>query len=292
VRRPKTSENLGRAIDTAKEKVADAENRMLEERTKSGIISIEDSKKAIAMTIEKTENALDDLSMDMQIASMVISELKKGLPATASSHLTNGTLATTNEAQAITPAIAQEYRAANTILNSLRAKESDLLTQTTTNNPYLRSVEASIVTTEEKCRQLVEKYPGLVAMKQADSGPSADPMAAYQRELLHAQILGVKYRALTNQLAAAKLKQAKIVVEEGPILDLQRENDRYRANLDNSQKRQGESELDAILEPGNSQISEIELPTPPTGDFAKVDKTCAGVLIGGLLLAIGLPFLI
>ncbi len=198
----------------------------------------------------------------------------------------------TNQGQPITAAIAQEYRAANSILNSLRAKESDLLTYTTTNNPTLRSVEAQIATTEEKCQQLVEKYPGLVAIKQTDSGPTADPMAAYNRELLHAEILAVKYRSLTNQLAAAKVKQARIVVEEGPILYLQRENDRYRANLDRSQERQGESELDAILEPGNSQISEIELPTPPTGDFAKVDKTCAGVLFGGLFLALALPFLI
>ncbi len=78
VRRPKTSENLGRAIDQARDRVTDAENRLRQERTKADIISVEDSKKAIAVNIEKTESALDDLSTEMQVESMLLNELKKG----------------------------------------------------------------------------------------------------------------------------------------------------------------------------------------------------------------------
>jgi polysaccharide biosynthesis transport protein len=292
VRRPKTSDSLGRGIDEAKDKVTGAESRLKDERNKADIVSVEDSKRAIAEKIDKAESELDELSTEMQVESLLISELKKGLPATAFSHATNSAPALTNQPAEIPPAIAKEYRRATALLASLRAKDEDLLTQTTTNNPYVQSVESSIAKTEDRCEKLVEQYPGLVAMKPVETGPGADPMVAYGREMLKAEILGVRYRSLTNQLAAAKLKQATIVVEEGPILDLQRESDRYRNNLDYYQKRQGESELDATLEAGNSQMVPIEAPTPPTGDFAKANKTCAGVLFGGLFLALGLPFLI
>jgi polysaccharide biosynthesis transport protein len=292
VRRPKTSDSLGRGIDEAKEKRDGAEGRLMEKLKTTDIVSVEDSKRAIAVNIEKSQSELDELSTEMQVESVLLSELKKGLPATALSHATNIATALTNQPAEVPPAIAREYRTATSLLASLRAKEADLLTQTTTNNFTVRSVESSIANTEDRCDKLVEQYPGLVAMKPAETGPTADPMTAYNRETLHAEILGVRYRALTNQLAAAKVKQAKIIVEEGPILDLQRESDRYRNNLDYYQKREGESELDATLEAGNSQIVPIEAPTPPAGDFAKANKTCASVLFGGLFLALGLPFLI
>jgi Mrp family chromosome partitioning ATPase/uncharacterized protein involved in exopolysaccharide biosynthesis len=293
VRRPKSSDSLSRGIDQAKDKVTDAESRLLEERKKADIISLDDSKRAVAMNIEKTENDLDGLETDIQVESMILGEMQKGMPVAPPSRPTNGAPALTNQAPELTPAVAQEYRRATSILASLQAKELELLSWTTTNNLEVQSVESQIATTEARCKQLVNQNPGLVAIRAAGAGPTAtDPMAAYNHELMKAEVLGVRYRMLTNQLAAAKLKQARIVVEEGPILDLQRENDRYRANLDYYQKRQGEAELDAYLEPGNSQISEIEAPTPPMGDFAKVNKTCAGVLFGGLFLALALPFLI
>ena len=119
-----------------------------------------------------------------------------------------------------------------------------------------------------------------------------DPMIAYTREVVKAEALGVRYQMLTNQLAAAKLKQVRIVMEEGPLLDLERESDRYRTTLDYYQKRQGEADLAAILEPGNSQISLIEAPTPPVPVYGKTMKICAGVFFGGLFLAFGIPFVI
>jgi Mrp family chromosome partitioning ATPase/uncharacterized protein involved in exopolysaccharide biosynthesis len=293
VRRPKSSDSLSRGIDQAKDKVSDAESRLKEERIKADIVSLDDSKRAVAMNIEKTENDLDGLETDIQVESMILGEMQKGMPVAPPSRPTNGAPALTNQAPELTPAVAQEYRRATSILASLQAKELELLSWTTTNNLEVQSVESQIATTEARCKQLVNQNPGLVAIRAAGAGPTAtDPMAAYNHELMHAEVLSVRYRMLTNQLATAKLKQARIIVEEGPILDLQRENDRYRANLDYYQKRQGEAELDAYLEPGNSQISEIEEPTPPVGDFAKVNKTCAGVLFGGLFLALALPFLI
>jgi Mrp family chromosome partitioning ATPase len=292
VRRPKSSDNLSRGIDTAKDKVHDAEDRLVQEQKKADIISLDDSKRAVATSIEKTENQLDDLDTQIQVESMILREMKKGLPVAPPSRSTNGAPSLTNQPPELTAAIAKEYRKDTSLLASLQGKELDLLSWTTTNNQTLQSVESQIAITEQRCNQLVDQYPGLVAIKSAGPGQTADPMAAYDREMMKAEVLAVQYRTLTNQLANAKLKQARIVVEEGPILDLQRESDRYRANLDSAQKREAETELDAILEPGNSQISLIEAPTPPVGDFIKVNKICLSVLFGGLGLALGLPFLI
>jgi Mrp family chromosome partitioning ATPase/uncharacterized protein involved in exopolysaccharide biosynthesis len=299
VRRPKSGDQLTRGIDDAAEKLTGAESRLLEERTKSDIISLEESTHAVASTVEKLEAQLDELSVQMQVESMILFEMKKGLPSAPPSQATNVAAASTNVAAAstnhapeLTPAIIQEYRTDTALLASLRSKELDLLSYTTTNNLQVQSVQANIKTTEERCNKLVAQNPGLVAIKPAEAGPSADPMAAYNREMIKAEAQTVTYRALTNQLTLAKQKQERIMREEGPIQDLQRETDRYRANKDNNVRRQEEAQLDAILEPGNSQIKMIESPTPPVGDFIKINKISLGVLFGGLGLALGLPFLI
>jgi hypothetical protein len=175
------------------------------------------------------------------------------------------------------------------LLASLQGKELDWLSQTTTNTREVQSIEKQIANTEARCKELVVKYPGLAAMKQGDA---SDPMVAYGREQMKAAILDVQYQSITNRLAKEKAKQAQIVNEEAPILDLQRESDRDRANWDHYQERQAEAELAGIMEPGNSQISLIEEPTAPVGDFIKINKISAGVLFGGLFLALALPFLI
>jgi Mrp family chromosome partitioning ATPase len=187
--------------------------------------------------------------------------------------------------------VAQDYRRANTLLAALRSKELDYLSWTA-NDQGLRSTQAQIATTEDKCKQMIDKYPGLIAIRSA-AGPVADDrMAAYNKELLAYQILTVQYKMMTNQLAAAKLKQSKIVAAGEGILDLESESARYRANLDNVRKRQNEAEINGIMEPGDSQISLIEAPTPPAADLMKINKICASVMFGGLFLALALPYLI
>ncbi len=296
VRRPKTGENLMSVIDQAKGKVTDVEKRLRDERTKTDIVSLDDSKKIVAMDIEKTENQLDSVETEIEVQSAIIRAMRKNLPTAAAAHPTNGPAALTNQEAEISPAIIAEYRKANTILTSLRAKESDMLSWTTTNNLQVQSVESAIATTEARCKQMEDKNPGLLEIKAVVSSPSGamapDPMIAYNKEMMTAEALAVRYQMLTNQLAAAKVKQARVVQEEGPLQDLQRESDRDRATLDYYQKRQGEADLDAILEPGNSQISLIEAPTPPRPVYSKTVKISVGVLIGGLILAFGLPFLI
>jgi Mrp family chromosome partitioning ATPase len=140
--------------------------------------------------------------------------------------------------------------------------------------------------------KLADKYPGLGAA----AGPAATPnpmIANYENALLRANEMAVQYEVLTNQVARFKVRQLAIEMEEGPLLDLQRESDRDRQSWDTFKNRENDAQLNAIIESGNSQISVIEKPTPPVlGDRAKVNKITLGILLGGLGLAFGLPCLI
>jgi Mrp family chromosome partitioning ATPase/uncharacterized protein involved in exopolysaccharide biosynthesis len=295
VRRPKTGESLMSTIDTYKTKVEELENKLLAERKKVDISSLDESMKATAADIERLQSELEEVDTERAVASTIVGGMKKELPADASARAASTAAALTNQAPEVSPAIINEYKSATTILASLRSEESDLLSWTTTNNNQVKAVESRIANTEKKCRELEEQHPGLVAIKAASSpsgSTSMDPMVAYGQAMLKAQMLEVRYQMLTNQLATAKIRQGRILSAEGPLRDLQRECDRYRTTLDNYQKRQSEADLAGLLDPGNTQIRPIEDPTPPRGDFVKVGKMCAGVFFGGLFLALGLPFVI
>jgi Mrp family chromosome partitioning ATPase len=290
VRRPKSAEKLTEGIDTLKGKVTDAESRLKDAEKKAGIIELEDSKKNVAMSIEKTEEQLNDLDIELKQESLILSDIRKGLPPELLVHATNA-LTTTNPPPEVPPEVAQEYKDANGILATLRSKELDFLSWTTTNHPGLQSVEIEIANTKAKCKQLVDKYPGLIAIKSA-GGPSDDPLAAYSKESQKAGLLAIKYSGLTNQLAHAKAKQEQILAEEESILDAKHESEGYRANLDFWRKRAAEADLSGIIGPGNSNSVIIEAPTPPVADLLKLKKMCASIFFGSLFLALALPFVI
>jgi Mrp family chromosome partitioning ATPase len=295
VRRPKTGEDLSSGIDSIKAKMAEAEGRLRDEQKKVDVISLDESKKAVQTTLEKAASELNEVVMEREVTATILKAMKGDLPAAADSRM--ATSASTPAAPPeVAPAIIQEYKQDSTLLASLQAEESELLSWTTTNNKQVQAVEARIARTEKSRNQLEEKNPGLIAIKAVvanSSNPTAqDPIVTYNQALLRAETLDVRYGMLTNQLAAAHERQNRILTAEATLLDLQRECELYRTTLEYYKRRQAEADANGALDAGNTQIRSIEQPTPARGDYMAITKLCAGILVGGLALAFGLPFFI
>jgi Mrp family chromosome partitioning ATPase len=281
---------LLKGIDQANEKLKEVEKKLWDEQKKTEIISLEDSKGRIAAKVGSLQNDLTALEMDMQFESVDIHDMEKALP----SLLTNTIVAVTNTPPPLTSETIREYNRDIAILVAVRNRETVELLQTTTNNPDVQSDERQIEAVEKRIKQMEVENPALIATKAPATGPEApvDPRIAYNREIHDYALKSMKYQMLTNQLATAKAKASEIEADEAPLLDLQRECDSRRQIVDYYTRREEESQVDETLEPGNSQIQVIEDPTPAVGDFAKVNKTCNGILLGGLFLALAVPFLI
>ena len=183
-------------------------------------------------------------------------------------------------------------------MQAVKNKETEELTWTTTNNPDVQSDERQIEKVEKKLREMEEANPALIAAKPClchRSRPQPIPASLTKTYAtpLKSRTLSMRYQMLSNQLVEAKLQAAKIEADEAPLLDLSQEVARRRQTLDHYDNalRRSSGRPDHSPE-GNSQISVIDKPTPAVGDFAKVNKTCNGILIGGLFLALGIPFLI
>jgi Mrp family chromosome partitioning ATPase/uncharacterized protein involved in exopolysaccharide biosynthesis len=291
VRRPKAGEELRRGIDEAKDRAADSENRLSQERQKADIVSLEDAKSDIAHKIEKAEDDLNELEKSRAQQAYLLTAIREQLPASYF-QATNNSPKTTNQPVPIPANIIEKYRKMGVLLTSLRNKEDSLLTWTTPSSPTYKSVDNNITNTEGEMQKLADKYPGLGVAAGTPVAPNP-LIAVYENALLKASEMTVQYQVLTNQVARFKVRQLAIETEEGPLLDLQRESDRDRQSWDTFKNRENDAQLNAIIESGNSQISVIEKPTPPVlGDRAKVNKITLGILFGGLGLAFGLPCLI
>ncbi|HEY3913012.1 MAG TPA: Wzz/FepE/Etk N-terminal domain-containing protein [Verrucomicrobiae bacterium] len=294
VRRPNADDNLEKGIDEARRALTEAENQLAAEQKKTDIISLEDSKARIVSTVGDLKNQMTALEMDLQLDGLTLSEMKKALPPEAKEDTNIVATAPTNTPPPLSAETIREYSRDIQILQAVKNKETEELTWTTTNNPDVQSDERQIEKVEKKLREMEEANPALIAARPASATGSApaDPRIAYENVRHAAQIQNFKYGMLSNQLVEAKLQAAKIEADEAPLLDLSQEVARRRQTLDHYEMRYEEAQADATLAQGDSQISVIDKPTPAVGDFAKVNKTCNGILIGGLFLALGIPFLI
>jgi Mrp family chromosome partitioning ATPase len=169
----------------------------------------------------------------------------------------------------------------------------------TTNKSLVQTKEGEVARAEALKRQMEGKYPGLTAMKPAEtkgaatpSGPAVDPTVALNEEIRKADALAAKIKVLTNELAEVRANATLMTDQEGTISQLQRDKEIQAAEFSYYSRRLEESRANEALGSGSSNISIVESPTPPTRDMQKIAKIAAGILFGGLAFAFGLPFLI
>jgi Mrp family chromosome partitioning ATPase len=298
VRRPKSQDALQPGVDQLNAKLKEAEESLETERTNIGIVApVEDSKRTAGERIARTEAELDDVMVNLQAETATIKAMKKamGAPAVVVTNAPAGPA----EAPAPSRDVIEQYNSVCGILTSLRSKEQELLSWTTTNNSVVQANQKEIANTETRRKLLEKQNPGLLAIKTPQTASSAsatpavsDPLAALNEETIKLDGLQARYQILTNLLATEKAKATVIEANESRLVDLEDESKQYRATVNTYRQRLAEAQLNDVLGPGSSEIKIIENPTPPVGNTAAVKKVYGGVIFGGLALALGLPFLI
>jgi Mrp family chromosome partitioning ATPase len=192
-----------------------------------------------------------------------------------------------------------EYQRICGQLSGLQSQEEELLLKGyTTNTSLVRTKEAQVGRAETLKKQLEDKYPGLIAMKPVETKGTTtaavavvDPRIALREEIIKAEALAAKIQTLTNQLAQVQNNTTTMSSYEGRISQLQRDKEIAEGEFAFYSRRVEEARVNEAVA-GNSNISQVEAPTPPARDMKKLNKMTAGILFGGLALAFALPFAI
>jgi uncharacterized protein involved in exopolysaccharide biosynthesis/Mrp family chromosome partitioning ATPase len=287
---------LTRQTDDVKHKLDDTETQLREAKNKAGIISLDDSKKAIGDMTSKIQEEIYDAEAEEAGYQETIKATRalSGLGSVAVS--TNRSVASSG-ISAVPPVKVSEYQKICGQLMSEQAKEQDLLGIYTTNYPTVQAAQAQVAKSEAHKAALEKDFPELLNMqpvstKEMAATMAVDPAVALNEEIIKAEALQARIKVLTNEMAEVRNNAAAMAGQEGTILQLQRDRDLEDAEFSYYSRRLEESRADEVLGPGNSNISVVETPTPPARNMKKLYKITAGIFFGGLAFAFGLPFII
>jgi len=194
-----------------------------------------------------------------------------------------------------------EYKRVSNLLETLDKNEQELSLHYTATNALVRSVRQQIADNTRLKEQLEQENPGLLAVKVSEPkpgpagavGPTADPRADLVHEMARVTALESRMRTLTNQLANIRTRATTVDAMEGSITELQRKKELEEAHYKYFSANLEQSKIDEALGAGHvSNISIIQVPSPPFRDNVKMLKAQAMLLFGGVAGALALAFLL
>jgi uncharacterized protein involved in exopolysaccharide biosynthesis/Mrp family chromosome partitioning ATPase len=310
------------------------EDSLRQAKTNAQIISVDDSKKHFSEQMGRIQQAIFDAEAELAECQSTVSELEKLLPEAGQNGGTNSSgskikeaisavgsnsVSATNVVAATTAvgsspaAIAAtnaaadsnkdtvpadqiaQYRRLSTLLESLSRREQDLLLQFTPETSLVKAVRTQMVENEKLKRELETSYPGLLAVKVAETKTVIEngPRASLLAERTRATSLKSKIRTLNAQLAQIRKQASALDEAEGSITTLQRKKDLQEAQYKYFQANLEQTRFDKALGASRmSNISVIQLPSPPFQVNTKMHKTMAMLALGSIAAALALAFLL
>jgi len=299
IHHPENNEFVTEKIDQIKNQRDSVDRRLRDMKTGVGVMSIDDSKKMCSELLSQIQGKIYEDEAEQAGYQESIQELTAALPPTPAVTVSTNVPHATNQPAPIPEETLANYKSLNAQLASQKAKETDLLGTYTTNYPAVLLQQAQIAKTGARKTALEKSFPGLLAVKPAETketfvnaAPAKDPREILNEEKAKSNQLLRQIQFWTNRLAQIQSLRTNIIALEGPMTQLQNEKTLLENKLSYYQQRLDENQVNLAVGPGNSDFSVVESPTPPTRDMTKVNKVTYGVLFGGLAFALGLPFLI
>jgi Mrp family chromosome partitioning ATPase/uncharacterized protein involved in exopolysaccharide biosynthesis len=299
IHRPEFNDFLTRETDTIKHKLDETETQLRDAKSKAGIISLDESKKTYGEMTAQIQKEIYNAEAEWAGYQETIKEMRTFLPKSAVAAVSTNAAPSAGGAAPVPPDKVADYQRICEHLSGLQSQEKDLLLKGFTTNAYrVQTKQAEVASAETLKKQLEDKYPGLTAMKPVETRGTAiasmqtqDPVVALNEEIIKADALAARIKALTNQMAEVRNNAAVVTGQEGAILQLQRDKDLEENEFSYYSKKLEESRANEALV-GNSNISVVESPTPPARDVLKLTRIAVGILLVGLALAFAVPFVI
>lgn len=278
-------EFVAKETDQLRAKLNHTEDELKRLKDKAGIISLTESKTALAAGLGKAQEELDTAEADAAAQETRVEALEKSL-AIVSKEQPNST------PQPPSGEALQKYQSLATQLTQLQQSEADLLSRYTPENRLVKVKSAQIAAIQKQRQELEKKYPALVGMASTAVGNApARPDILSER----AQLVGIQSRvnSLKNRVNELKAR-ANVIYEFGPRIEqLEREKDVVEGNYKHSEASLEKARIDETLDPSRiPNISVVQSPTPAEKAKRNVTKFVFALAGGGIAVGLGMALVI
>ena len=220
---------------------------------------------------------------------MIIAEqLKRNLPA---SEATNAMAMATNAAPP-PKRVIDDYKRKVDHLSNLRSRVDALLVSKTEDDPVVKGAQQDVDAAQKIVDKMEDDYPALTSLGNDSKSPMADPRAAYQAALDNIEVLQSTVSNQSVELEKVRAEGTNLVQLDSTIRTLEAQSTSDNAELAKIESQLHARTIQTALAGRISGIDLIESPTPPTRDLQKAPKVIAGLGVGGIVLGLGLAFLL
>ena len=318
---------LSKQIDDLKARFKETDDALNTIKTNLNVVSFEDSRKVFADQMTRIQEQVFEAEAELAEHQATYTELEKrdgvdknsadaGLSpetntnTTALTAGTNGVVAAsgtnavaqvtdTNTVKTVSVETVEDYQRACERLKTLRDDETALLKTFLPENLRVREKREQIAAAEKQKKQLEQDNPSLlvtaVAVAAAADTKSPGDTAVLNRvndESTRIAALQSRIQTLTKQLAYIKGRAGALDGNLGNIQQLERARKIEDDNLNYFLTHQLEASIDANYGAKSSNINVIQSPSTPYMDMGKLKKARIGLGLAGIMIGLGLAFLI
>jgi uncharacterized protein involved in exopolysaccharide biosynthesis/Mrp family chromosome partitioning ATPase len=255
--------------------IEDDDAELQGEKTRNGIVSVEDSEKFYSAQLARVQDEIFQLQEQEDENNAQANQLK-----------------TTEEVRSIStnidvsPEVSQQFRTANAHLTFLQNRVNAYVTGQgwTEQNKLVIETRQEITDAEQALKDLKKKYPGVAETLSAAPDSATSP--AWSSIPRHIDFLQQKLKEIQEQ--AANLETVKIQIAEA-----ERKKQIAMANYEYYAKNLEQRHIDEAMGPDHvSNIEIVQKPLPAYKDPRKFYKTIYTILFAGLAAGLGWAFLI
>ena len=261
----------------------EAELKSLTEKT--GIISLSETRAALATELGKSQEELDKAQADLAAQQARVRALEKSIELVETDGSGNATPSVTADA-------TEKYQSLGSRITQLQQAETELLSRYTPENRLVKVKAAQISDLEKQRRELEKKYPGILESLPAQgAAPVARPDITSEK----AQLVGIQSRVDRLNSRVHELQaRSKVIAEVGPRIEqLEREKEVEETNYKHSEASLEKARIDETLDPSRMpNISVVQIPTPAEKVKRDVKKFVFLLAGGGIAVGLGVALLI
>jgi len=266
--------------------ISQTEDELRIAKTNAGIISLSDAEKSYQ---EKLSRIYDDLLQARANLAEHQTSLQELTGATATRGGTNLTMEV--PAEQLT-----RYKTVCAHWNYLERRQNDYVQQGyTEENKLVKEVRQQMIATAKTKLEMEKQFPALMELDTTATslGTDAATLPSEAAESQQVTALPLRIKELQAQVAEIQGEAAKLDEAEAKISDLERKKKLQEDNYTYFVSMLEQARIDEALGPGRvSNISEIQVPSPPYKDFGKFYKALGLLSLSGLLAGLAWAFLI
>lgn len=287
--------------EEVRRRLEDTEKELNALRTETGIVSLADAISVLSSQKAKTQEDLMKSKADLAEQVATIESLtKSGSEASgAAAGAVSGDVAedgksAKDQANPLPAQVLTEYRTVLELLSFLQKRDVELRIKFKTGNRLLSQNQQQIDNYETRRRGLVEKYPDLANAAAVLSTDPSDPRRNLDSEKARLAAITAKMGVLKMHLEEISNQFKEHYAIGAKIEALDRRKQMEEAEYRSLEEQLKGARLRQTLDPSRMpNITLVQNPTEPIKTYdEKIKKIAMGLAAGGIVIGVGLAFMI